>query len=281
MTQDNKLVEHAYNRYMDLKDRLKDLENEHRTLYIRYSNERDARQRDMAKKDLVINERRIQEVKQEMNKIKNQIHLKDSIDILKLSGFTVDSRVCENKDSLEFQINQLRQKIKNLYDKAGDALNEKNKEKYNIIMSQIKIEEKNLNELIRASNNDSCGEKVYTKGTEDADLSKISKNWSKATIEHIIKNAHIFKPEVVEEAKRLSKTVKDAERSVIWVKPSGIEYKVGDVIQYKGNQVRVTKINGNVVEAEVMGKAEDACSNKDSATQKECNEILKLSGFIS
>ena len=77
----------------------------------------------------------------------------------------------------------------------------------------------------------------------------------------------------------LQKTVKDS--SVIWVKPSGINYKVGDIIQYRGNQVRVTKVNGNVVEAEVIGKAEDACSTRDSAIQKECNEILKLSGFIS
>ena len=81
---------------------------------------------------------------------------------------------CSSRDGspLEPQINQLRQKIKNLYDKAGDALNEKNKEKYNIIMSQIKIEEKSLNGLIKASMQDSCGEKVFTKGTEDDDATK-------------------------------------------------------------------------------------------------------------
>lgn len=83
----------------------------------------------------------------------------------------------------------------------------------------------NLDRIIQITQvHDSCGEKIYTKGTDDADLSKISKNWSKATIEHIIKNAHIFKPEVVEEAKRLSKTVKDAEEQ--WITMNGAHIKV-------------------------------------------------------
>jgi hypothetical protein len=45
--------------------------------------------------------------------------------------------------------------------------------------------------------------------TGNADLSAISKHWSKTEIDHILQNAHVFKKEVVEEAKRL----KEAEKN--------------------------------------------------------------------
>lgn len=51
----------------------------------------------------------------------------------------------------------------------------------------------------------------YIEGAKvgNADLSAISKHWSKETIDHILQNAHVFKKEVVEEAKRL----KEAEKN--------------------------------------------------------------------
>lgn len=139
MTKDNKLEQREYDKYYELKEYLGRLQDEYQTCHTRYMNESDTRQRAMARKDLDEISLRIRRTQQEMNKIKNLIHLKDSIDMLKLSGFTMDEE-----------------------EMAKD------------------------------------------------DLSSISKHWNKATIEHILKNAHLFKPEVVEEAKRLSKIVKDA-----------------------------------------------------------------------
>lgn len=61
---------------------------------------------------------------------------------------------------------------------------------------------------------------------------------------------------------------------VTWVKPSGVEYKIGDVIQFKGKEVKITKITGNVVEATVLGEAKDDCGEKIFTKGKE-NEMAK------
>lgn len=81
---------------------------------------------------------------------------------------------------------------------------------------------------------DDCGEKVFTKGTEDA------------------------------------------ERSVVWVKPSGIEYKIGDIIQFKGQKVKISKITGNVIEATVM----DACTKDADPKVAEAEAMIKLFGGV-
>lgn len=74
-----------------------------------------------------------------------------------------------------------------------------------------------------------------------------------------------------------TKGTEDAERSVTWVKPSEINYKIGDIIQFKGKNVKVTKITGNVVEAQVM----DACSNKDSDPKiAEAEALINLCGGV-
>ena len=93
MTKDNKLEQREYDKYYGLKQYLGRLQDEYQTCHIRYMNESDTRQRAMARKDLNEISLRIRRTQQEMNKIKNSIHLKDSMDMLKLSGFTVDSRV--------------------------------------------------------------------------------------------------------------------------------------------------------------------------------------------
>lgn len=93
MTKDNKLEQREYDKYYELKEYLGRLQDEYQTCHIRYMNESDTRQRAMARRDLDEISLRIRRTQQEMNKIKNSIHLKDSMDILKLSGFTVDSRV--------------------------------------------------------------------------------------------------------------------------------------------------------------------------------------------
>lgn len=303
MTKDNKLEQKAYNKYYELKDYLGRLQDEYQTRHIRYMNESDTRQRAMARKDLDEISLRIRRTQQEMNKIKNSIHLKDSMDMLKLSGFTVDEEVSpkfkkvmeeygkgELKSSSGEKVTDPKQAKAIAYSEAGESKDggpgsgikghttESSEEsfwenKLREVAKQKGISESDIESLISQikkggakavmSPKDSCGEKVFTKGTDDDD----------ATKEGAIKE-YGAKEGSFEDA-----CTKDT--SVVWVKPSSINYKIGDIIQYKGNQVRVTKVNGNVVEAEVMGKAEDACSNKDSAIQKECNEILRLSGFIS
>lgn len=56
----------------------------------------------------------------------------------------------------------------------------------------------------------------------------------------------------------------DGIHFVTWVKPSGLEYQIGDIIQFKGKNVKVTKITGNVVEAQVM----DACTKDEEVGEK-------------
>lgn len=46
------------------------------------------------------------------------------------------------------------------------------------------------------------------------DLSSLSKNWTPENIKHILANPHLYKPEVVEEAKRRKNSLKDSDPKI-------------------------------------------------------------------
>lgn len=72
-------------------------------------------------------------------------------------------------DSIESEIARLKQKIEGLYDKADEALKAKDKNKYNIIMSQIKQEERTLADLVRSTIHDDDA-------TENGSIEEFGKN---------------------------------------------------------------------------------------------------------
>lgn len=72
-------------------------------------------------------------------------------------------------DSIESEIARVKQKIEGLYDKADEALKAKDKNKYNIIMSQIKQEERTLADLVRSTIHDDDA-------TENGSVEEFGKN---------------------------------------------------------------------------------------------------------
>lgn len=120
------------------------------------------------------------------------------------------------------------------------------------------------------SNRDDCGEKIFTKGKENEMAKDDDATKGGAIKEYGDKN---------------SETMEDAcstkDSYVTWVKPSGVEYKIGDVIQFKGKEVKITKITGNVVEATVLGEAKDGCSSKDADPRvADAEAMIKLCGGV-
>lgn len=180
--------------------------------------------------------------------------LPDMDEYFKLNDKLIDLRQSGKKDTEEYKsVEKQRNDFNKKYNKAHKAL----KEKARSLSSES--EQKRLGELDK-----------MVKGAKDDDATK------EGAIKEYGKEKGSFEDDCGE--KVFTKGTEDAERSVTWVKPSEINYKIGDIIQFKGKNVKVTKITGNVVEAQVM----DACSNKDADPKvKECNEILKLSGFFT
>lgn len=157
MINDNKFIETSLEELHKLRGELAEKENHLQILNTWYNNERDDRSRKGILKDIKSVELKIKEIKNKMTDIKNKAHLKDSMDMLKLMGWTTDS----------------------------------------------------------------CGEKVYTKGESTEDeckdggpgsgikghtggepMARLSKKWTTENINHILRNPHLYREEVVEEAAR-------------------------------------------------------------------------------
>ena len=178
--------------------------------------------------------------------------------------------IVERKDSLKQAERELQ--------KAEADRNKHRGERYweeNYIAAKKDVERAREN-LARAernhsrSNRDDCGEKIFTKGKENEMAKDDDATKGGAIKEYGDKN---------------SETMEDAcstkDSYVTWVKPSGVEYKIGDVIQFKGKEVKITKITGNVVEATVLGEAKDGCSSKDADPRvADAEAMIKLCGGV-
>lgn len=278
MNKDNKLEQKAYNKYYELKDYLDRLQDEYQICHTYYMNESDTRQRAKAKKDLDDVNLRIRRTQQEMDKIKNSIHFKDSMDILKLSGFTVDEEVSpkfkkvmeeygkgELKSSSGKKVTDPKQAKAIAYSEAGEAKDDDATEggaieqygkdggpgsgikghttsedpdtKYKNFMAGKKkpltysegkklLEEakkagihpdylKGMEMGLSSLSKDECGEKVFTKGTEDAisytESQLIRAEWS--TWQHIVNNPGKYSPETVAIAQKLLRTKQKFENT--------------------------------------------------------------------
>lgn len=249
-------------------------------------------------------------------------HLQDSMEILRLSGFTTDADPTSYLNKQVWVRHEANGQVyKGLVNKeAGNMIH--------VVLpatGQSAWKSKNQVELVKDSD---CGEKVYTKGESTEDECKdggpgsgikghtTSKEPSytsrsgynfeepkviEAAIKKVKESGH---PDVhylsgLERALYLAKKergmkdddatemgafeqlgqnheteamepeknpvqAQDGIRFVTWVKPSGLEYQIGDIIQFKGKNVKVTKITGNVVEAQVM----DACTKDEEVGEK-------------
>ena len=163
------------------------------------------------------------EVKSLEQEINNMVKIKDCMDILKLSGFTPDGLGGKGYTILKMGKDlQGNEEITVRVDSTGQ---EKSFRGLEAIKEAYK--------WIRANMKDSCN-KVFTKGSKDDDAtehgsvenygknkeiekmnlkkdpvqaqddwSSLSKNWTTENIKHILNNPQLYRPEVVEEAKRI------------------------------------------------------------------------------
>jgi|GEM_PF-3746154 len=159
MIKDNKFTETSLEELYKLRGELSEKENHLQILNTWYNNERDDKSRKGILKDIKSVELKIKEIKNKMANIKNKTHLKDSMDMLKLMGWTTDAdpfgvvyregdfkiKYNQKEDSYELYFNSI---YYNTYHTLGQAKQEIEKYK----------------ERKKLRGKDSCGEKVYTKG---------------------------------------------------------------------------------------------------------------------
>ena len=217
-------------------------------------------------------------------------HLQDSMEILRLSGFTTDA--------------DPKAELIKYAEKTGDP------EYIKHVKNLTNMATINARLQWHRQQDSDCGEKVYTRGAEDGwkhyrdskgnvwELVNAQGSfWMMECIRGPRKGDTVtFRKEMVESSMTEDTCVKDDDatemgtfeqlgqnheteamepeehpvqaqdgiRFVTWVKPSGLKYQIGDIIQFKGKNVKITKITGNVVEAQVM----DACTKDEEVGEK-------------
>lgn len=177
------------------------------------------------------------EIKSLEKEINNMVKIKDCMDILKLSGFTYDSLGGKGYTILKMGKDpQGNEEVTVRIDSTGQTKSFRGLEAIN-----------EAYKWIRSNVKDSCN-KVFTKGSKDDDatengsikeygknkeiekmnlendpvlaqddLSSLSKNWTSENIKHILANPQLYRPEVVEEAKRINEGYsKDAYNRSDW-----------------------------------------------------------------
>lgn len=114
----------------------------------------------------------------------------------------------------------------------------------------------------------------------NADISAISKHWSKATIDHILQNAHVFKKEVVEEAKRLKEAEKNKTGNSKVGNASGAYNKLETEIRYAISEATVASkiLSGNFSATNIisaLSHCKQCCDNAIKLAQEYDHEINK------
>lgn len=159
MIKDNKFTETSLEELYKLKSELAEKENHLQTLNIWYNNERDDKSRKGILKDIKSVELKIKEIKNKMTDIKIKARLKDSMDMLKLMGWTTDADpfgVVYREGDFKIKYNQKEDSYELYFNSIY----------YNTYhtLAQAKQEIEKYKERKKLRGKDSCGEKVYTKG---------------------------------------------------------------------------------------------------------------------
>lgn len=215
IVKDNKFSETSLEELHKLRGELAEKENHLQILNTWYNNERDDKSRKGILKDIKSVELKIKEIKNKMTDIKNKARLKDSMDMLKLMGWTTDADpfgVVYREGDFKIKYNQKEDSYELYFNSIY----------YNTYhtLAQAKQEIEKYKERKKLRGKDSCGEKVYTKGestdgckdggpgsgikghTGGEPMARLSKKWTPENINHIMRNPHLYREEVVEEAAR-------------------------------------------------------------------------------
>lgn len=185
-------------------------------------------------------------------------HLQDSMEILRLSGFTTDSDCGE----------KVYTKGESTEDECKDGGEGSGIKGHITSRSGYKMEDpKDIEAAIKKVKASGHPDPYYLSGLERAlEIAKQERGMKDddatkmGSFEQLGQN---HETEAMEPEKNPVQA-QDGIRFVTWVKPSGLEYQIGDIIQFKGKNVKVTKITGNVVEAQVM----DACTKDEEVGEK-------------